>query len=87
MSEDISGQGLEINLVASKVFPGGLIINQFADDADPLDFSSIQIADDAMGLNGDDLKFVDFEASRYVILPPEKEKPSDDIEIPDLGEL
>lgn len=28
----------------------------------------------AMGLNGDDLKYVEFEAAKFVILPPEKEK-------------
>lgn len=50
---DISGQGLEINLVALGVFPAGFVINQFADDADPLDIADIQLADTAMGLNGD----------------------------------
>jgi len=53
MTQDISGQGLVINLVASSTFPSGFIINQFADDADPLDIADIQIADTAMGLNGD----------------------------------
>ena len=53
MTQDISGQGLEINIKASNTFPSGFVINQFADDADPLDIADIQIADDAMGLNGD----------------------------------
>lgn len=53
MTQDISGQGLVINLVASNTFPSGFIINQFADDADPVDIADIQIADTAMGLNGD----------------------------------
>lgn len=53
MTQDISGQGLGINLTASNTFPAGFIINQFADDADPLDIADIQIAETAMGLNGD----------------------------------
>jgi hypothetical protein len=51
--QNISGFGLTINLVASKTFPVGLILTEFADDADPFDLPSLQIADDAMGLNGD----------------------------------
>lgn len=50
---DIAGQGLQINIVASNTFPSGFLVSQFADDADPLDLASIQLADDAMGLNGD----------------------------------
>lgn len=53
MTQDISGQGLEVNLTADVTFPGGVVLNQFADDADPLDIVNIQIADTAMGLNGD----------------------------------
>lgn len=50
---DISGIGLEVRIVASNTFPAGFSVTQFADDADPLDLASIQIADKAMGLNGD----------------------------------
>lgn len=50
---DISGFGFTINLIASKTFPNGITVSQFADDADPFDTPSIQIADKAMGLNGD----------------------------------
>jgi hypothetical protein len=53
--ENISGFGLVINLVASTTFPAGVLITQFADDADPFDIPSIQIADTAMGLNGDQI--------------------------------
>lgn len=53
MSQDISGFGLQINIVASVTFPTGFIVTQFADDGDPFDLPSIQIADKAMGLNGD----------------------------------
>lgn len=51
--QNISGFGLSINIVASKTFPVGLYIDQFADDTDPADLTNIQIADKAMGLNGD----------------------------------
>lgn len=53
MSNDISGFGLVVTIVASNTLPVGVPITQFADDADPLDFAAIQIGDVAMGLNGD----------------------------------
>jgi len=49
---DISGFGLQVNIIASRTFPAGLLINQFADNSDPLDMASIKIGDAAMGLNG-----------------------------------
>lgn len=53
MTNDISGFGTVVQIVASNTFPVGFPVSQFADDSDPLDFPSIQIADAAMGLNGD----------------------------------
>lgn len=53
MTNDISGFGAIVTIAASNTFPSGFPITQFADDADPLDFASIQVADKAMGLNGD----------------------------------
>lgn len=53
MSGEIGGFGLQISLIASQTFPAGIIITQFADDADPLDSAAIEIASAAMGLNGD----------------------------------
>lgn len=50
---DISGYGLRINIVASNTFPASFSVTQFADDVDPFDLPSLQIADSAMGLNGD----------------------------------
>lgn len=50
---NISGFGLSISLIASNTYPTGIVINQFADDSDPLDIPSVQIGDTAMGLNGD----------------------------------
>lgn len=53
MNGEIGGFGLVVSLRASNTFPAGLIIEQFADDADPFDFPDIEIAQIAMGLNGD----------------------------------
>ncbi len=53
MASNISGFGLSIRLVASVTFPAGITLTQFSDDTDPFDIPSIQIADKAMGINGD----------------------------------
>ncbi len=50
---DISGFGLRVNVRANRTFPQGYIVTQFADDTDPMDQPAMQIADKAMGLNGD----------------------------------
>jgi len=50
---DISGFGLQVTVKGSVTFPSGFVLSQFADDADPFDFPSVQVADKAMGLNGD----------------------------------
>lgn len=50
---NISGFGIVVNIIASATFPVGVPITQFADDADPLDFAPVNIADMAIGLNGD----------------------------------
>lgn len=51
--EDISIFGLEANIVASKTFPNGVNITAFANDGDPLDSPDLEIAEMAMGPNGD----------------------------------
>lgn len=53
MANNISGFGASVRLVASTTFPQGITITQFADDSDPIDIPSLQIADKAMGVNGD----------------------------------
>lgn len=53
MTQDISGFGLQVQVVAIPTFPTGINITQFVDDADPLDVPSQQLTDKAMGLNGD----------------------------------
>jgi hypothetical protein len=57
MAQDISGFGLTLALIASNTFPVGIPITQFADDGDPLDLPSITIAESAMGVNGDMVKW------------------------------
>jgi len=49
----VSAFGLSAHIIASKTFPNGFILTEFADDADPLDSPDFQAADTASGLNGD----------------------------------
>jgi hypothetical protein len=51
--QDISGYGIKVTLRASTTLPAPVTFTQFADDADPVDIPSQQIADKAMGTNGD----------------------------------
>jgi hypothetical protein len=53
MNGEIGGFGLVITLRSTVTYPVALTVEQFADDADPLDFPDIDIAEVAMGLNGD----------------------------------
>ncbi len=50
--QNVSGYGLRGNLVASRTFPNGFDLSEFADDADPLDFPNKKIADGKSNLNG-----------------------------------
>lgn len=49
---DISASGISILVKASKTFPQGFSVTQFADDADPFDLPSLEIAATAMNVNG-----------------------------------
>lgn len=51
--QNVSGTGMKIIVMGSVIFPAGIMVTHFADDADPFDVPSIQLADKAMGLNGD----------------------------------
>lgn len=51
--QNISGFQTKVNIIASVTFPVALYITEWADDSDPVDIPSLQIADKAMGLNGD----------------------------------
>lgn len=55
--QNVNGFGVVINIIADKTFPVGLSITQFADDADPITINDVKIADTAMGLNGDLLRW------------------------------
>lgn len=55
--QDVSGFGARVRVVADKTFPAGFTLSQFADDVDPFDLPSVQIADKAMGANGDMVKW------------------------------
>lgn len=49
---DISGYGLRVIIRADKTFPQGFTVTEFADDADPIDNPQTELAQVAMGLNG-----------------------------------
>lgn len=51
--QDTAGFGLQVRVIASKTYPSGFTVTEFADDADPFDLPTLQINDAAMGLNGD----------------------------------
>lgn len=51
--QDISGFQISVTVVASVTFPAGFTITEFADDADPFDVPSQQLAETVMTLNGD----------------------------------
>lgn len=53
MTQDISGFGTIVNIIATGTFPVGFAVTQFADDSDPLDMAAVKIGDTAMGVNGD----------------------------------
>lgn len=51
--KDISAVGVKVNVLAIPTYPQGFEITELADDADPLDFPEITIAEHGMGVNGD----------------------------------
>lgn len=50
---DVSATGLTVTVFATKTFPAGVTLSQFADDADPLDIPEIEIVADGMNVNGE----------------------------------
>lgn len=54
---DVSATGLSLTITASKTFPNGFTVTQFADDADPFDIPALEIANAAMNVNGDLVTF------------------------------
>lgn len=53
MSTNISAFGTSVVMKASRTFPAGVILTQFADDIDPLASDNIDIGEMAMNINGD----------------------------------
>jgi hypothetical protein len=62
--QNVSGFGSVVTLIESNTVPAGISITQFSDDVDALDMPGIRIADIAMGVNGDLIKW-----NRAVPLP------------------
>lgn len=57
MTVDVSAFGASVEVVADQTFPTGITLTQFADDTDPFDLPKLKIADVAMGVNGDLVKW------------------------------
>lgn len=53
MSYDVSGTGFSLTIKASVTFPQGFTVTAFADDADPWDAPTLDIAALTMNVNGD----------------------------------
>lgn len=51
--QDISGTGISIFIKAEPTLPLGFTLSLFADDADPIDLPSLEIASAAMNINGE----------------------------------
>lgn len=62
---EVSATGLALNIIASKTFPNGFPVTEFADDADPFDLPAVVAATAAMNVNGDLVVF----SSPQPILP------------------
>lgn len=50
---DISSTGLQLQVIANNTFPQGFKVDMFPDDADSINSGDIDLADTAMGPNGD----------------------------------
>lgn len=57
MPQDVSGFGAVINIIADNTFPAGFVVTEFSNDVDPFDMAAVKIADVAMGVNGDLIKW------------------------------
>lgn len=53
MTTNISGFGLSARVTASNTYSSGFTVDEFSDDADPMDSPEVAIAETAFGLNGD----------------------------------
>lgn len=57
MTYEVSGTGFSLTVKASVTMPQGVQITAFADDADPWDAPSLDIATASMNVNGDLISF------------------------------
>lgn len=53
---DVSALGFSARVIASRTFPQGFTITEFADDGDPFDSPAVEIATMTMNLNGAGVK-------------------------------
>ncbi len=51
--QDVSATGIRATVQASITFPAGFSVTAFADDADPIASSDLQIVEHGMSVNGD----------------------------------
>lgn len=51
--QDVSAIGVSLRVTASRSFPTGFTVTEFADDADPFDLPAMDIASAAMNVNGE----------------------------------
>ena len=50
---DVSASGVKLRVIASYTAPAGFELSRFADDADPLENSNVDIASTGMAINGE----------------------------------
>lgn len=49
---NVSATGLSITVTASRTFPSGFVLTEFADDADPFDIPAVDATTATMNMNG-----------------------------------
>ncbi len=57
MTVDVSSFGSVLTLVCSRTYPIGFLVTAFPDNKNGIEFPDLQIADGAMGPNGDAVKW------------------------------
>ena len=53
MPIEVSATGVSVRIIASRTFPQGFTVTQFADDADPFDVPDVTVSANTMNVNGD----------------------------------
>lgn len=52
-TNNVTGFGFALSIIASVTFPVGFVFSQASDDSDAVDFPAVKFGDAAMGVNGD----------------------------------